>query len=85
VPDEFLAENFYLDFSREYRKKECEEIFSQAGEIKGIAELIPENQLRGTFEFITEKGKIRVFFTLTPEKEAKLQELDLRFEPTGGV
>ena len=85
VPDEFLAENFYLDFSREYRKKECEEIFSQAGEIKSIAELIPENQLRGTFEFITEKGKIRVFFTLTPEKEAKLQELDLRFEPTGGV
>lgn len=74
---EILAENFYLDQSRESRMLEIRQILEQAGTIKGVDELIPSNQLRGRFDIEAEKDKIRVFFTLTPEKDPKVQRLDV--------
>jgi len=72
---DILAENFYLDKSREHRKAEIEEILSKAGEILLVEEIIPLNQLRGEFKIIAENGSINVFFTLTPEKDPKVQAL----------
>jgi hypothetical protein len=42
-----------------------------------IEELIPENQLRGSFIINGEKGKLKIFFTLTPENPALIQEYRL--------
>ena len=81
LEQELLAENFYLDKSREHRMAEAEEIFDSAGTVLETEEIKPYNQLRGRFKINTEKGVINVFFTLTPEKEAKLQQLNLSFEP----
>jgi CubicO group peptidase (beta-lactamase class C family) len=81
LEQELLAENFYLDISREHRMAEAEEIFDSAGTVLVTEEITPYNQLRGRFKIKTEKGVIHVFFTLTPEKEAKLQHLNLSFEP----
>lgn len=81
LEQELLAENFYMDKSREHRMAEAKEIFDSAGTILETEEITPYNQLRGSFIINTEKGFIDVFFTLTPEKEAKLQQLYLSFEP----
>ena len=78
---ELLAENFYMDKSREHRMAEVKEIFDKAGTVISTNEIKPYNQLRGSFSIKTENGVINIFFTLTPEKEAKLQQLYLSFEP----
>jgi hypothetical protein len=82
LEQEVLAENFFMDKSREHRMAEAKEIFNSAGTVLETEQITPYNQLRGGFKIITEKGYIDVFFTLTPEKEAKLQQLNLSFEPS---
>lgn len=74
-----LAENFYLDKSRENRISEVKEILDKAGAIESMGEMKPLNQLRGSFKLITENGAIDIFFTLTPEKNPKVQYLDMSF------
>ncbi len=39
--------------------------------------MIPENNLRGTFPIEGERGKLNVFFTLTPEANPLIQQLDI--------
>jgi len=44
-----------------------------------VEDLTPLNQLRGRFKVHTKNGEISIFFTLTPEKEPKVQRLDISF------
>lgn len=81
LADALVAENFFLDRSREAWLKRTRETFAKAGAIRSVGEITPENQLRGTFPFVTENGRIDVYFTLTPEAAPKLQELRLTFVP----
>jgi CubicO group peptidase (beta-lactamase class C family) len=75
-----LAENFYLDKSREHRISEVKEILDKAGAIQSIGEIEPLNQLRGNFKLNTGHGTIDIFFTLTPEKNPKVQYLSITFK-----
>lgn len=79
--DSLLAENFYLDWTKAHRQAEAREIFQKAGPILFIGPLTPFNQLRGRFEIQVQNGTIRVFFTLSPEKEPRVQRLNLSFIP----
>lgn len=76
-----LAENFYMDKSRDLRISESQEILIKAGIIQTANELEPNNQLRGSFNVQAENGVINIFFTLTPEKHPKVQQLDISFQP----
>lgn len=76
-----LAENFYLDHSREIRRAHIQEVLDKAGAIETTLEVTPTNQLRGSFGIEAEHGLINIFFTLTPEKQPKIQQLDISFEP----
>lgn len=76
-----LAENFYLDKSREHRMAEIKDILAKAGKIQQAEPMEPTNQLRGRFDLQAENGVIKVFFTLSPEREPKVQRLDVRFQP----
>jgi len=78
---ELLAENFFMDKSRAHRMAEAKEIFDKAGGVINTEEFQPYNQLRGSFNIEAKNGVIEVYFTLTPEKEARLQQLNLSFEP----
>ncbi|WP_088340062.1 serine hydrolase domain-containing protein [Robiginitalea sediminis] len=78
---ELMAENFFMDHSREIRRAEIQDILEQAGEIASVEPIDPQNQLRGRFEMVAANGKISVFYTLTPEKDPKVQQLDVRYEP----
>lgn len=75
---DIFAENFFPDQSVALRRKQVQELYAKAGNIKRIGELIPENQLRGHFLLEGDKASIDVFFTLTPENPAKIQELDFQ-------
>lgn len=73
-----FAENFFPDKSVAIRRKMVQDLYAKAGAIKRVGELIPENQLRGHFVMEGEKASIDVFFTLTPENPALIQQLDFR-------
>ena len=81
IEPDILAENFYLDKSKEHRTKAIQEILNKAGEIKKTQEIKPFNQLRGKIIMNAEHGDINVFFTLSPEKIPKIQMLDVWLEP----
>ncbi|WP_276390737.1 serine hydrolase domain-containing protein [Eudoraea chungangensis] len=75
-----FAENFFMDISKERRIKEFQKILDKAGAIKNIQNIVPRNQLRGDFTIQCVNGNIKVFFTLTPEKAAMIQKLDISFK-----
>lgn len=77
-----VAENFFLDRSRVAWREFAGEILAQAGKITAVGAIVPENQLRGTFALQGEKGRVEVFYTLTPEADPRLQELSLKFVAT---
>lgn len=73
-----FAENFFPDQSVETRRKAVQELYTKAGTIRKVGELVPENNLRGHFLLEGEQANIDVFFTLTPESPALIQQLDFR-------
>nr|MBI1231842.1 serine hydrolase [Cytophagales bacterium] len=77
---EMFADNFFLDESLARRKGKTVDMYRKAGEIREVSELIPVNQLRGSFKVIGTNGTITVFFTLNPQKEAKIQQVSVTFE-----
>ena len=78
---QILAENFYLDMSRKNRKSEIQAMLDKAGKIENLVESKPNNQLRGSFKYQTENGTIIIFLTLTPEKNPRVQSLNITFQP----
>jgi CubicO group peptidase (beta-lactamase class C family) len=79
--DQIAAENFFLDRSREDWMSIIKGVFAKSGKISSIGPMRPFNQLRGRFEMESENGTVNVFFTLTPEKDPKVQELNVSFAP----
>ncbi|MCG8321544.1 MAG: beta-lactamase family protein [Cytophagales bacterium] len=78
---QILAENFYLDQSREHRRQEIQQVLNNAGAIQSEGDIQPLNQLRGSYKLLAENGDIDIFFTLTPEQDPKVQYLRVRFQP----
>jgi CubicO group peptidase (beta-lactamase class C family) len=75
-----FAENFWLDSDVEHRKAGVQKVFAEAGEIISISQVTPENQLRGKFTIKCKNKNVNVFFTLTPEPSALIQQLDIELE-----
>jgi CubicO group peptidase (beta-lactamase class C family) len=73
-----FAENFFLDYFSNSLQKEAEGIFNKAGRILKINEIVPENNLRGTFILEGEHSNIEINFTLSPEKPALIQEYNIK-------
>ena len=71
-----FAENFFPDKSVDHRKSETDKIFAIIGGITAVSDMTAENQLRGTFVITGKSGKMKVYFTLSPENPALIQQLD---------
>lgn len=71
-----FAENFFPDRSVSHRKAELDAVLATAGSITGSTEMVADNQLRGAFMLTCSNGNVRVFFTLSPENPALIQQLD---------
>lgn len=74
---EIAAENLFLDRSREDWIVHAREKLDPIGKITSVGPIKAENQLRGSFPLIGERGTVTVKFTLTPEREPKVQEIEL--------
>ena len=72
-----FAENFFLDYSQADLQQAFQQLYGKIGNIKYTTELVPENQLRGSFRIVGEKGNLEIFFTLTPESKPLIQQLDV--------
>lgn len=81
---DILAENFYMDKSREHRMAQIKEVLAEAGSIDKVNPIKNYNELRGRFEMPAENGVVSVYFTLTPEKNPKVQQLRVSFRPDEG-
>lgn len=73
-----FAENFFPDYPIDTLKKQAGDLFAKAGKIIAVKELKPENQLRGSFIIQGEHAAIEVYFTLSPETPARIQEYHIR-------
>lgn len=74
-----FAENFFPDRSINHRRNETDYVFRKAGKIESVSEFIAENQLRGYFLLNGQNGKVKVYFTLSPEHDALIQQLDVTY------
>ena len=76
-----FAENFFPDYPVDTLKKYARELYTKAGKIISIKEMKPENQLRGSFIIEGEKANIEIYFTLSPENPALIQEYHITESP----
>jgi hypothetical protein len=70
-----FSENFFPDYPLTDLRINHIMLFKAIGTIQNIGDVRPENQLRGSFDIIGDKGKLNIFFTLTPENPPLIQEL----------
>lgn len=75
-----FADNFFDDYSLEGLKKESQSLFEKVGKVRNVQEIVPENQLRGTYRLEGERGTLSVSFTLTPENQPLIQEFQIKEE-----
>jgi CubicO group peptidase (beta-lactamase class C family) len=73
-----FAENFFPDYPIDSLKKMAKDLYSKAGKIIAIQATKPENQLRGSFIIEGEKINMEVYFTLSPENPALIQEYHIK-------
>jgi hypothetical protein len=79
--ESIFADNFFADYYIDELQARSTRIFREAGEIAHIRELIPENNLRGSFVMEGKNGSITVGFTLTPEATPRIQSFSIVFTP----
>ena len=76
-----FAENFFPDYPIDSLKKQARELYAKAGKIIAIKAMKAENQLRGSFIIEGEKINIEIYFTLSPENPALIQEYHIKEIP----
>ena len=76
-----FAENFFPDYPIDSLKKDAKNLYSKAGKIISVKATKPENQLRGSFIIEGEKINMEVYFTLSPENPALIQEYHIKELP----
>jgi len=73
-----FAENFFLDYFPDMLRTEATAIFKKAGKIVRVQEIVPSNNLRGSFIMEGENADIEIFFTLTPENPPLIQQYSIK-------
>jgi CubicO group peptidase (beta-lactamase class C family) len=76
-----VADNFFLDRSRADWMAYASKEFAAIGTIKSMSKIKAENQLRGSFTISGQQGDLEIAFTLTPERNPKVQELKIKRLP----
>lgn len=73
-----FAVNFLMDYSVDSLKSEARKIFTAAGRIIQVGDVVAENQLRGRFRLTGERKDILIAFTLTPENPPLIQAYSIK-------
>ena len=72
-----FAENFFADNPVDSLIKYTRLNYAEAGKVISVSEVRAENQLRGDFVIKGDNKDIRVYFTLSPENPALIQEFKI--------
>ena len=70
---EIFADNFFDDYFITDLQKQSGEALQKAGKIQSVSDVVATNQLRGYFIVKGEKRNIKIWFSLSPEPEPKIQ------------
>jgi CubicO group peptidase (beta-lactamase class C family) len=73
-----FAVNFFDDYIIDTLRKDAEMLYKKAGAVLKVREIIPENQLRGSFVLEGKTTDIEIYFTLSPENPPLIQEYRIR-------
>jgi len=76
-----FAENFFPDNPIDSLKKQARELYGKIGKFVTVHEMKAENQLRGSFIIDGENSSIQIYFTLSPENPALIQEYHMSEVP----
>ena len=68
-----FADNFFDDYFISDLENQSEKAFKKAGTILSVSDVVATNQLRGYFILKGEKKNIKVWFSLSPEPDPKIQ------------
>ncbi len=75
-----FAENFFDDYFISNLQKQSVDAFKKTGKILSVSEVVATNQLRGYFILKGEKKNIKVWFSLSPEPDPKIQAMKISVE-----
>lgn len=78
-----FADNFFMDERVGDLRDRFTEFFAEAGSITEIGELRPQNRLRGIVTLHGTLRDVEVAFTLSPETEPRIQQVQARLAPEG--
>lgn len=76
-----FAENFFADYPIDSLRKYAKEYFGKAEKVVSVKPMRAENQLRGSFLIEGLKSDIEIYFTLSPENPAQIQEYHIKEVP----
>ncbi len=68
-----FADNFFDDYFIDVLRKETAEAYKKAGKINSVSDVVATNNLRGYFLMHGEHADIKIYFTLSPETDPKIQ------------
>lgn len=75
-----FADNFFDDYFINDLQKESTDAFKKAGKILSVSPVTAINHLRGYFMIYGGKADIRIYFTLSPETDPKIQAFQMSLE-----
>jgi Beta-lactamase class C and other penicillin binding proteins len=70
--------NFFTDYYIDMLREQSKAVLAEAGNIIKVRDVVPENNLRGTFIIECERRNVEVFFSLTPEKTPRIQQFEMK-------
>lgn len=76
-----FADNFFEDYFISNLEKESTAALAKAGKIVSVSDVSAVNQLRGYFIMHGEQADIKIYFTLSPEPDPKVQAFKLSLMP----
>ncbi len=76
-----LSPNVFQDQSAVDWREQVAGHLARIGSIRQATPVTPENQLRGRFDLVGERGRLEVFLTLMPEDPPKIQAIRLAVRP----
>lgn len=75
-----FADNFFDDYFISSLRKQSSEAFRSAGNILSVSDVVATNQLRGYFIVRGKQKNIRIWFSLSPEPDPKIQAFKISLE-----
>jgi CubicO group peptidase (beta-lactamase class C family) len=73
-----FSDNFFQDNVPSVLRTKSKAVFDEIGAVVKVHDIVAINNLRGTFLIEGERGRVEVFFALSPEPRPRIQQLSFK-------